>query len=175
MLRIDLEAAAIPYAVEGPDGREYADFHSLRHSYLTLGGRSGIDLRTLQELAGHSKPELTARYSHRRLYDLAGAVDKLPNLVPTIGPDVAEILLRATGTEGAKSAAPGVVPGVVTGGAGPHQSAPNCTFSSIGGGKSESTEPLEMTGAGASLHRPTSIGMRVGDRTRTGDNQIHRR
>ena len=102
MLRIDLEAAGIPYAVEGPDGPEYADFHSLRHSYLTLGGRSGIDLRTLQELAGHSKPELTARYSHRRLYDLAGAVDKLPNLVPTAGPDAAEIPLRLTGTEGAK-------------------------------------------------------------------------
>jgi hypothetical protein len=51
-------------------------------SYLTLGRRAGIDLRTLQDLAGHSKPELTARYSHRRLYDLAGAVDKLPNLVP---------------------------------------------------------------------------------------------
>jgi hypothetical protein len=82
MLRIDLDAAGIPYAVEGPDGPEYADFHALRHSYLTLGGRSGIDLRTLQELAGHSTPMLTARYSHRRLYDLAGAVDQLPPLVP---------------------------------------------------------------------------------------------
>jgi integrase/recombinase XerC len=83
MLRIDLEAAGIAYATEGPDGPEYADFHSLRHSFLTLGGRSGIDLRTLQELAGHSTPTLTARYSHRRLHDLAGAVGKLPNLVPT--------------------------------------------------------------------------------------------
>lgn len=91
MLRIDLEAAGIPYVVEGQDGPEYADFHSLQHSYLTLGGRAGIDLRTLQELAGHSKPELTARYSHRRLYDLAGAVDKLPNLVPAPRPDAAEI------------------------------------------------------------------------------------
>ena len=54
MLRIDLEAAGIPYAVEGPDGPLYADFHSLRHTYLTLGGRAGIDLRTLQELAGHA-------------------------------------------------------------------------------------------------------------------------
>jgi integrase len=53
---------------------------------------SGIDLRTLQELAGHSDPILTARYSHRRLYDLAGAVEKLPNLVPTdAGSDVAEV------------------------------------------------------------------------------------
>src|SRR5262249_50892844 len=47
MLRGDLDAAGIPYAVEGPDGSLYADFHALRHSYLTLGGRAGIDLRTL--------------------------------------------------------------------------------------------------------------------------------
>ena len=47
MLRTDLDAAGIPYTVEGPEGPEYADFHALRHSYLTLGGRSGIDLRTL--------------------------------------------------------------------------------------------------------------------------------
>lgn len=100
MLRIDLDAAGIPYVVQGPDGPEYADFHSLRHSYLTLGGRSGIDLRTLQELAGHSKPELTARYSHRRLHDLAGAVEKLPHLVPTNRIDFGAIPLRATGTEG---------------------------------------------------------------------------
>jgi integrase len=97
MIRGDLAAAGIPYAVEGPDGPEYADFHALRHSYLTLGGRSGIDLRTLQELAGHSKPELTARYSHRRLYDLAGAVEKLPNLIPAAAPEV--IQQRATGTD----------------------------------------------------------------------------
>ena len=97
MLRGDLEAASIPYSVEGPDGPEYADFHSFRHSYLTLGGRSGIDLRTLQELAGHSKPELTARYSHRRLYDLAGAVEKLPNLIPA--PTTESAALRATGTD----------------------------------------------------------------------------
>jgi len=82
MMRNDLEDASIPYAVEGPDGPLYADFHALRHSYLTLGGRAGIDLRTLQELAGHSTPTLTARYSHRRLDDLAGAIEKLPRLLP---------------------------------------------------------------------------------------------
>jgi integrase/recombinase XerC len=98
MLRIDLAAACIPYEVEGPDGPEYADFHALRHTFLTLGGRSGIDLRTLQELAGHSKPELTARYSHRRLYDLVGAVEMLPNITP----EGTEFELRATGTDGAK-------------------------------------------------------------------------
>jgi len=85
---------------EGPDGPEYADFHSLRHSFLTLGGRAGIDLRTAQELAGHSTPILTAR-SHRRLYDLAGAVGKLPNLVPpAANRDAAELPFRLTGADG---------------------------------------------------------------------------
>jgi excisionase family DNA binding protein len=99
MLRLDLEAAGIPYAMEGPDGPLYADFHALRHTYLTLGSRAGIDLRTLQELAGHSSPTLTARYSHRRLYDLAGAVEKLPRFLPAGTGGEAETL-RATGTDG---------------------------------------------------------------------------
>jgi excisionase family DNA binding protein len=103
MLRGDLEAAGIPYAVEGPDGLLFADFHSLRHSYLTLGGRAGIDLRTLQELAGHSTPVLTARYSHRRLHDLAGAVEKLPSFLPPVGEAAEPDRLAATGTEGADS------------------------------------------------------------------------
>jgi integrase len=103
MLRGDLEAAGIPYVVEGPDGPLHADFHALRHSYLTLGGRAGIDLRTLQELAGHSTPVLTARYSHRRLYDLAGAVEKLPSILPGKDPPQADTL-RATGTEGDNTA-----------------------------------------------------------------------
>jgi integrase/recombinase XerC len=99
MLRLDLEAAGIPYAVEGPDGPLFADFHALRHSYLTLGGRAGIDLRTLQELAGHSTPVLTARYSHRRLHDLAGAVEKLPNFLPTTETGSEAAALRPTGTD----------------------------------------------------------------------------
>jgi integrase len=102
MLRIDLDTAGIPYAVEGPDGPLYADFHALRHSYLTLGGRAGIDLRTLQELAGHSTSSLTERYSHRRLHDLAGAVEKLPSLLPVSAvPGEDGDMLRATGTDGA--------------------------------------------------------------------------
>ena len=104
MLRGDLEAAGIPYAVEGPDGPLFADFHALRHSYLTLGGRAGIDLRTLQELAGHSTPTLTARYSHRRLHDLAGAIGKLPSLLPAELPAQQERqVLRATGTDASAS------------------------------------------------------------------------
>ena len=98
MLRKDLKAVGIPYTVQGPDGPEHADFHALRHTYLTLLGRSGVDLRTQQELAGHASPVVTARYSHVRLHDLAGAVDRLPDLVPNQQQPQA---LPATGTEGA--------------------------------------------------------------------------
>ncbi len=131
MIRRDLEAAGIPYATEGPDGPEYADFHALRHSYLTLGGRSGIDLRTLQELAGHSDPKLTARYSHRRLYDLTGAVGKLPNLVPASAERM-ELPLRMTGIDRA-----GVLPGVPTGYAGRHSTASGGILRVVGGDRGD--------------------------------------
>jgi hypothetical protein len=104
----------------------------LRHTYLTMLGRHGVDLRTAQELAGHSTPELTARYSHRRLYDLAEAVEKLPQLVQTSKPK-AEDCLRMTGTDAAGlcskpeptrikdlEAVAAVPPGVPTCDTGPH-------------------------------------------------------
>jgi excisionase family DNA binding protein len=82
MLRRDLAAAGVPYTVQGPDGPMHADFHALRHTYLTLGGRAGIDLRTLQKLAGHSTSTLTEKYTHVRLHDEAGAVERLPAFLP---------------------------------------------------------------------------------------------
>jgi len=175
MIRGDLEAAGIAYATDGPDGPLYADFHALRHSFLTLGGRSGIDLRTLQELAGHSKPELTARYSHRRLYDLTGAVAKLPNLVPTDAPETSAQRLRLTGTDGAKpdnSIRLGVVPGVVNPRAGLHQSASSDEIPGVRANRGEVRQTLEMQGAGASQHRPASVGTSEDDGTRTRN---HRR
>src|SRR5262249_37126725 len=102
MLRADLADAGIPYIVEGPDGPLHADFHSLRHSYITALGRSGVDLRTAQELAGHSTPVLTARYMHVRLHDLAGGVEKLPSFLPPRTSQKGQgNALRATGTDGA--------------------------------------------------------------------------
>ena len=180
MIRRDLEAVGIPYTVEGPDGPEHADFHSLRHSYLTMLGRHGVDLRTAQELAGHSKPELTARYTHRRLHDLTGAVGKLPNLLPT-GPNVnAEATpLRLTGTDSGAALKPdnvvrlGVVPGVVTGGTEGHQSALMDTFRLVGGDDGESTQTQKGKPVGADQHQPASIHRGVSDGVRTRDVQIH--
>ena len=66
------------------EGR-YADFHALRHTFITMVGKAGVSPREHQDLARHSTYALTARYSHSRFYDLAAAVQSLP--IPTTGPD----------------------------------------------------------------------------------------
>ena len=157
MLRGDLASAGIPYVVEGADGPLYADFHSLRHSFLTLGGQAGIDLRTLQELAGHSKPEQTARYSHRRFNDLASAIGKLPSL----GLDPKSAL---EGSDGASRDVPKDVP---TPRIGQHPVAQVCTIGGSSGLGGASAEGHEMKGPGAVLHRVASICTNEGDGGRT--------
>jgi len=83
MLRIDLEAAGIPYTVEGPDGPLYADFHSLRHSFISMLARSGVHPKLSQALARHSTIMLTLdRYSHVQLLDEAAALEALPRILP---------------------------------------------------------------------------------------------
>jgi integrase len=56
MVRADLSAAGIPY--RDGEGR-VADFHALRHSYITLLERSGVSPKLAQELARHSDIRLT--------------------------------------------------------------------------------------------------------------------
>lgn len=78
MLRIDLAAAGIPYEVEGPDGPLFADFHSLRHSYIALLDRAGATLKQAMQLARHSDPRLTMRtYGRAALADLGSVVDRI--------------------------------------------------------------------------------------------------
>jgi integrase len=98
MLRIDLDAAGIPYAVEGPDGPLYADFHALRHSYIAQLDKSGATLKEAMQLARHSDPKLTmAVYGRAALNDLGAAVDRLPGLL-TAGQGGVAAALRSTGT-----------------------------------------------------------------------------
>ncbi len=149
MLRGDLEAVGIPYVVPGPNGPLHADFHSLRHSYLTMGGESGIDLRTLQVLAGHSTPVLTTRYDHRERNVLAAAVDKLPNFLPTQpgtdGSSACTRLARTADVSGQGLSVPVSEPGagVVT---------------------REMTQPPENQGVGHHLAVPVSISHQRGRR-----------
>jgi integrase len=39
-------------------------FHSLRHTYISRLVMAGVDLRTVQELAGHKTIQMTIRYAH---------------------------------------------------------------------------------------------------------------
>jgi integrase len=98
MLRIDLEAAGVPYVVEGPDGPLFADFHALRHSYIALLDKSGATLKEAMQLARHSDPKLTAAvYGRAQLHDLGEAVRRLPPLLA--GPGCEGQEMQATGTD----------------------------------------------------------------------------
>jgi len=78
MLRLDLAAAKIPYQDSG--GR-VADFHSLRHTFISNLSRSGVSPKVAQSLARHSTIGLTMdTYTHIGLYDERAALDSLPRL-----------------------------------------------------------------------------------------------
>ena len=49
---------------------KYVTPHTLRHSYATHLLESGIDIRYIQELLGHAKPETTMIYTHISKKDL---------------------------------------------------------------------------------------------------------
>lgn len=93
MVREDLKAAGI--ASETDSGR--VDFHSLRVSFASNLGRSGVPIQTARQLMRHSSVELTARvYTKLELHDLEGAVQRLPGL--STGPETQAA--KATGTDG---------------------------------------------------------------------------
>lgn len=99
MLRKDLEDAGIPYMDES--GR-YADFHCLRHTFITNVGRSGATVKETQTLARHSTSALTLDvYSHIRLYDERRAIEKLPQLhkIDTKDAEKNRAVAQRTGTD----------------------------------------------------------------------------
>jgi len=125
MFRADLEAARAAWIAEAAgdaaerarrqassflayrdDNGRVVDFHSLRHSYITLLERSGAGVKLAQELARHSDIRLTMNvYTHAALHDLAAAVASLPNLLPA-GPAGPRPALAAAGTDGARRPRP---------------------------------------------------------------------
>ena len=75
MLRRDLKTAKIPYATDSG----FADFHSLRHTFISNLVAVGVHPKLAQQLARHSTITLTMdRYSHVGLLDMSTALESLP-------------------------------------------------------------------------------------------------
>jgi integrase/recombinase XerD len=109
MLKADLGAAGIAYV--DASGR-FADFHALRHSYISLITQGGVHPKLAQRLARHSDINLTmSRYSHTLLADEADALDVLPAFPSVLdGPQPDRQTLAATGTDDASATRESVLP-----------------------------------------------------------------
>jgi hypothetical protein len=83
MIRPDLpnDLANADGDYEGARGRE-ADFHALRHTFISNLARAGVHPRNAQALARHSTIELTmGTYTHVEMGDLASDLEGLPAIV----------------------------------------------------------------------------------------------
>ncbi len=79
MMRTDLANADVAY--QDARGR-YADFHSLRHTFISNLARAGVHPRNAQALARHSTIELTMNvYTHVEMRELAADLESLPSMV----------------------------------------------------------------------------------------------
>lgn len=97
MLAADLTAAGIPVVDE--EGR-VADFHALRHTFITSLSRAGVNPKVAQSLARHSSIVLTMdHYTHLRVDDDRRALEALP-FGRAASPNASPNALHATGTEG---------------------------------------------------------------------------
>jgi len=111
MFRTDLEAGGIPYVDEA--GR-VADFHSLRHTFITNLVTSGVNPKVAQALARHSDIKLTMdRYTHLLLDEKRKGLDALPDLSSApesraaTGTDGRGVLAFCLASEGRESDIPG--------------------------------------------------------------------
>ncbi len=83
MFREDLQDAGIRYR---DDANRVADFHGLRHTFITNLEMGGVHPQTAQQLARHSTIGLTMdRYTHSLRDDELAALNALPDLAqPTV-------------------------------------------------------------------------------------------
>lgn len=78
-------------------------FHSFRHTFSTLAANRGVNIRTVQELLGHSSEKMTAHYTHIGLQTKVQAIEALPDLVSVKhspqGRSLAELISGLPATE----------------------------------------------------------------------------
>ncbi|NLX59142.1 MAG: site-specific integrase [Phycisphaerae bacterium] len=104
MIRIDMTAADLD--CEDDRGR-VADFHALRHTFISNLARAGVHPRNAQALARHSTIDLTMNvYTHVSMNDLGRDVESLPALDMAKGDTAAESWAAATEESVAETAQP---------------------------------------------------------------------
>jgi len=152
-LKRDLEAAGIEY--RDGSGR-VADFHSLRHSFVTRLVKAGVNTKTAQLLARHSDPRLTLGvYSHIEIIDQAAAIDALPPLEKG-DVDLHRQKMRATGTDSAHTPVQSVGTYVGSCAALSDTECHSETYSNI---KSGEKKPFGVTSIGDAGHRLATSGI----------------
>ncbi len=121
-----------------------ADFHALRHTFITELVRAGVAPKDAKELARHSTITLTMdRYAHVGIRDTAAAVAKLS--LPTHAPAGTEpAALRATGTD--NTPASGAATGAAASGSGRGESGANEKTQPDGVVRHKTTQPLRLAG-----------------------------
>ena len=91
-----LEAEQSPFLSPVDHEGRYADFHALRHTFISNLAAGGVHPKTAQRLARHSTITLTMdRYTHLHSVNLTAALDVLPDLSVPRRP-----VILATGTDG---------------------------------------------------------------------------
>jgi len=76
-LRADLAAAGLPYL----DSRGYADFHALRHTFISrLFDEARASQPEVQALARHLDSRMTARYAHAREDSMRSRIEQVESL-----------------------------------------------------------------------------------------------
>ena len=96
-MALDGQIDAQPHVFDEASSRDgrIADFHSLRHTFITNLVRGGVQPKVAQQLARHSTITLTLdRYSHVLAHEQADALLSLPDLADSPTPQI-----RATGTD----------------------------------------------------------------------------
>ena len=79
-----------------------ADFHALRHTFITRLAKSGVAPAVAKTLARHSTITLTIdHYTHTLVEDERAALDKLPAILPVENAQPVEVAAQATGTDDA--------------------------------------------------------------------------
>jgi site-specific recombinase XerD len=76
------------------DTRYKVVWHSLRHTYASWLVQSGVSLYTVQKMLGHSRINMTERYSHLHQENMQDAVNVLEQSIASAGKEKPGLVVK---------------------------------------------------------------------------------